>query len=102
MDQTPPTDSDVEKAKQLRKKLLLSLYRFFTEMPYAEMELSQISEICEAEPSELNWNMVYLEKCGLIELGHSTDCPPYVSCTANITAAGVDLVEIPGGLDEKF
>lgn len=102
MDQTFPTDSAVENAKWLRKKLLLYLYRFFTEMPYAEMELSQLSELCEVESAELNWNMVYLEKCGLIELGHSTDCQPYVSCTATITAAGVDLVETPGRLDEKF
>ena len=102
MDQTPPTYSDVEKAKQLRKKLLLSLYRFFTEMPYAEIELSHLAELCCEQPADLNWNMVYLEKRGLIELGHSTDCPPYVSCTACITAAGVDLVETPGGLDEKF
>lgn len=102
MNQTPPTDSDVEKVKQLRRKILLCLYRFFTEAPYAEIELNQLSGICEAEPSDLNWNMVYLEKCGLIELGHSTDCPPYVSCTACITAGGVDLVETPGRLDEKF
>lgn len=102
MDQTFPTESAVETAKRLRKKLLLSLYRFFTEMPYAEMELSRLSELCEAESAELNWNMVYLEKCGLVELGHSTDCPPFVSCTASITAAGIDLVEIPEGLDEKF
>jgi hypothetical protein len=102
MEQTPPTDSQVENAKRLRRKLLMSLYRFFTESPYAEIELGQLAEICGAEASDLNWNMVYLEKCGLIELGHSTDCPPFISCTASITAAGVDLVETPGSLNEKF
>lgn len=102
MDQTFPADSTVEKAKQLRKQILLHLYRFFTEMPYAEMELGQLSELCDAEAADLNWNMVYLEKCGLVEMGGFSDCPPYVACAASITAAGVDLVESPGGLDEKF
>lgn len=102
MDQTLPTETAVENAKRLRKQLLLALYHSFIETPYAEMELSRLSEVCKAEASDLNWNMVYLEKSGLIEMGHSSDCPPFVSCTASITAAGVDLVETPGGLDEKF
>lgn len=102
MDQAPPIKVDLEKAKGIRKTILLSLYRFFTEAPYAEYELSQLAEVCEAEPADLNWNIVYLEKCGLVELGRSSDCPPYVSCTATITAAGVDLVEAPGAIDEKF
>lgn len=102
MDQTPPTDAAVERAKQLRKKILLALYRSFTEMPYAEIELGHLSTVCDVEPADLNWNIVYLEKCGLVELGHSTDCPPFISCTAGITAVGVDLVETPGLLDEKF
>jgi len=102
MDHTPPTDAAVKRAKQLRKKILLALYRSFTEMPYAEMELGDLSKICGAEPADLNWNMVYLEKCGLVELGHSTDCPPFISCTAGITSAGVDLVESPERLNAKF
>jgi hypothetical protein len=102
MDQTPPIKVDLEKAKRIRKTILLSLYRFFTEAPYAEYELGQLADVCKAEPADLNWNIVYLEKCGLVELGRSSDCPPYVSCTATITAAGVDLVETPGAVDEKF
>lgn len=101
-DQAPPKEADVDKAKRLRKSILLIMYRFFTGAPYAEMELGQLSEQCGAEAADLNWNLVYLEKCGLLELGRASDCPPYVSCTANLTAAGVDLVETPGALDEKF
>jgi hypothetical protein len=100
--QSPPIQAEVDKAKRIRKSILLSLYRFFIKAPYAELELSQLAEQCDAEPAEMNWNIVYLEKCGLVTLGRSSDCPPYVSCTVNITAAGVDLVETPGGLDEKF
>jgi hypothetical protein len=102
MEKTPLINVDLEKAKNIRKTVLFSLYRFFTEAPYAEYELSQLAEICEADAADLNWNIVYLEKCGLVELGRSSDCPPYVSCTATITAAGVDLVETPGAVDEKF
>jgi hypothetical protein len=102
MDQTLPIEADVEKAKRIRKSILLSLYRLFTEAPYAEIELGQLSDLCQANAADLNWNIVYLEKCGLVTLGRSSDCPPYVSCTANITATGVDLVETPGGLDKKF
>lgn len=101
-DQKPPMEADVEKAKHLRKSILLILYRFFTEAPYAELELPQLSDQCGSNAAFLNWNLVYLEKCGLVELGKSSDCPPYVSCTASLTSAGVDLVETPGGLDEKF
>ena len=46
--------------------------------------------------------MVYLEKCGYVELDKSMDCPPYVSCTAIITATGIDLVETPQKFDKKF
>jgi hypothetical protein len=102
MDGTVFMEVDAAKAKRIRKTILISLYRFFTQAPYAELELSQLSEFCEAGADELNWNIVYLEKCGLVELGRSADCPPFVSCTATITAAGIDLVESQGGLDLKF
>ena len=41
----------------------------------------------------LNWNMVYLEMCGYVELGRGVEAWPYVACTAAITAAGIELVE---------
>lgn len=101
MDPKLPLEADIEKAKRLRKSILIILYHFFIKAPYAEMELGRLSEQCGADAADLNWNIVYLEKRGLVSLARSSDCPPSVSCTANITAAGVDLVEIPGGLGDR-
>lgn len=69
------------------------LYAWFQEYPRAAIELHQIEDACNTTPKALNWNMVYLEKKGWLELDLSADCPPYVACSANITGAGVDLVE---------
>ncbi|MBF0118347.1 MAG: hypothetical protein HQK79_05885 [Desulfobacterales bacterium] len=78
---------------KLRKCLLKILYENFKEYPYASMELKQLEEECNITPKELNWNIVYLEKCGYVELGKSSDCPPYIAAMATITAKGIDIVE---------
>ena len=51
---------------------------------------------------ELNWNIVYLEKCGYVELGKSIDAPPYIASSATITAQGIDLVEDENGFNRRF
>jgi len=55
---------------------------------------------CEAKA--MNWNLVYLEKCGLVELAKAFDSPPFVACSAAITAAGIDLVEDPAAFRRRF
>lgn len=89
-------------ARHLRRCIMLELYAFFQQYPYGLAELRFIDENCQSNPESLNWNMVYLEKCGYAELDKSMDCPPYISCTATITAKGIDLVENRDRFDVKF
>ncbi len=86
----------------LRRCILKTLYDFFRACPFGLAELRTIDETCRSDPEELNWNIVYLEKCGYVELDKSMDCPPYVSCTAGITAKGIDLVENNEKFNYKF
>jgi len=86
----------------LRRCILKTLYEFFKAYPFGLAELRTIDETCQSNPELLNWNMVYLEKCGYVELDKSMDCPPYLSCTATITAKGIDLVETPREFEKKF
>ena len=86
----------------LRRCLLTTLYQFFIAHPYANLELQQLSETCQATAEDLNWNMVYLERSGLVDLIGPNDCPPFVACAACITVAGIDLIEDEAVFDKKF
>ena len=87
---------------RLRRCILLNLYSFFKEFPYGSMEVRHLVDSCDTDPHTLNWNLVYLEKCGYIELDKSPDCPPYVTCTATMTADGIDLVEDDTRFSSRF
>ena len=87
---------------RLRRCIMKRLYALFQDYPYAAIELSQIAEECCTNTRELNWNMVYLEKCGYVELGKSVECPPYIASSAAITADGIDLVEDENGFNRRF
>ncbi|MFC1815339.1 hypothetical protein ACFL0M_05210 [Thermodesulfobacteriota bacterium] len=87
---------------KLRRCILKSLYDIFKEYPYAQIELAQIKELCQTSTKELNWNMVYLEKCGYIELGKSLEGPPFIACSAVITAEGIDLIENEAEFNRRF
>jgi hypothetical protein len=78
---------------RLRRCILEGLYEIFKEYPYATVELKQIEEACQTDAKALNWNLVYLEKCGFVELGKSIECPPYIASSATLTAKGIDLIE---------
>jgi len=95
-------EKHIEKQKSLRRCILEKLYEAFREFPYGLVELSQLAEKCSADPESLNWNIVYLEKHGYVKPDRSMDCPPFISCTATITASGIDLVETPSEFDQKF
>ncbi len=86
----------------LRRCILKTLYTFFKAYPFGLAELRSIDETCQSNPEWLNWNIVYLEKCGYVELDKSMDCPPYISCTATITARGIDLIEDFQKFDKNF
>ena len=87
---------------RLRRRILSLLYAFFQEFPYGSMEPRQIKEACGTTAGLLNWNLVYLEKSGYVALDRSPDCPPYVACSASITAEGVDLVEDLARFNKRF
>jgi hypothetical protein len=78
---------------RLRRYILEYLYGLFKRYPYSSIELGEIAEFCQTSPEELNWNIVYLEKHGWVELAKSIPCPPYVACSAGLTASGIDLIE---------
>lgn len=87
---------------RIRRRILKRLYEIFQGYPYASVELRQIAEECHTDPGELNWNIVYLEKCGYVELGRSSECPPYIAPSASITAGGIDIVENEGEFNRRF
>ncbi len=86
----------------VRRSILTLLYRMFQEHPYMAVELRQIDEECDIGPKALNWNIVYLEKCGYVELGKSHDSPPYVATFVVLTAPGIDIVEDGTRFNERF
>jgi hypothetical protein len=79
-----------------------NLYSFFQEHPFGIKELRSIEEACQTDTKTLNWNLVYLDRCGYIELDKSQDCPPYISCTVAITPQGIDLIENRPEFDQRF
>jgi hypothetical protein len=87
---------------RLRRCIMKRLYDIFQDYPYASIELSQIAEECNADSRALNWNIVYLEKCGYVELGKSIGSPPYIASSATITAKGIDLVENENRFNRRF
>ena len=97
-----PSEQRTEAYIRLRRKILTILYGFFQDFPYGSMELRQIQETCNTTSHLLNWNMVYLEKSGYLELDRSPDCHPFVACSVSISAAGIDLVEDPARFNRRF
>ena len=78
------------------------LYDCFKEYPHARIELRDIEEACNTQTEELNWNIVYLEKCGYVELSKSADTYSFVACSAEISAEGIDLVENEEAFNIRF
>ena len=89
-------------ATKVRRCLLNQLYALFQEVPMAPVELSHLAETCAVEAKELNWNIVYLEKKGWVELSHDINCPPYVSCYVELTGTGIDLIENAARFEKLF
>ena len=97
-----PAANDIAAVRRLRRCIMTYLYAMFKQFPYAVVELKQIEEECGSSTTEVNWNMVYLEKCGYVELGKAVEAPPYVASTATLTAEGIDLIEDGDGFDHRF
>lgn len=86
----------------LRRCILITLYDLFQEHPLAEIELSHLETTCQTTVKALNWNLVYLEKKGFVELRPAVECHPYVACTAAISGQGIDLVENAEAFERLF
>ena len=97
-----PQNSDKQQWFRLRRGIIELLYAHFMEFPYAPLEMEMLVEHCQVDAKSLNWNIVYLEKCGFVELGKSIETPPFVACTASITEKGIDLIEDAEKLNRKF
>jgi len=97
-----PKNSDKQQWFRLRRSIVELLYTHFMEFPYAPLEMETLVEHCQVDPKSLNWNIVYLEKCGFVELGKSIEAPPFVACTASITEKGIDLIEDAERFNRKF
>ncbi|MEW6672603.1 MAG: hypothetical protein AB1427_12930 [Thermodesulfobacteriota bacterium] len=93
-----------DKRSQLRLRgcILRTLYEMFKEYPYAQVEPGQIMELCRTDAKELNWNLVYLEKCGYLELGRSFESPPFIACSVALTAQGIDIIENEEAFRSRF
>ena len=87
---------------ELRRCIIKVLYEKFKVVPYATVDFKDIENHCGTDPQILNWNMVYLEKCGFVELGKSFEAPPYIACSAAISAKGIDLIENQEAFDNRF
>ena len=94
--------NDLHTAVRLRRRVIHHLYEWFKMNPLASIELRQLSETCDADAELLNWNLAYLEKKGWIELDLSIDCPPFISCSAQISADGIDLIEDATAFEAQF
>jgi hypothetical protein len=91
---------ETETYKALRRCIMENLYSFFKEHPFGITELSSLEDACHADTKTLNWNLVYLDRYGYIELDKSQDCPPYISCNVAITPKGIDLIENKSEFDK--
>ena len=87
---------------QIRRCILTLLYDYFKQFPLATIGLDQLADECGIAVSDLNWNIVYLEKSGCVELSKSYDEPPYIAASAVLTAKGIDLIENPVEFEIKF
>ena len=86
----------------VRRKIMALLYDRFRAFPYAFTEFEAIEEVCNASGQEVNWNLVYLEKSGYLELNKTADSFPLVATGAALTAKGIDLVENRTEFDRRF
>ncbi len=82
--------------------ILTHLYTWFQEVPLAPVELGRLAEACDADAQALNWNLIYMEKKGWVTLSHDSSCPPFVACSVELTAAGIDLIEDPAAFRRQF
>lgn len=93
---------DASDVFRLRRCLLTTLYDSFRSMPYLQMEPEQLRLACRVTLEQLNWNLVYLEKCGYVELSKTYAPADQVASAVSITVGGIDLVENDVEFGKRF
>lgn len=85
---------------EIRREILRMLYERFKEHPYNRMTSNELKEILNISLKELQFNVIYLEEKGLLELQKPLEGSLFVG--ARITPKGIDLVEDEFQLDILF
>jgi hypothetical protein len=78
-------------ASEIRRKILEMLFSRFKEHPYHRITPAEFKESLGINTNELNYNMIYLEGKGFVELQKPLEGNVFVG--ARITSQGIDLVE---------
>lgn len=76
---------------EIRQKTLKMLYELFKEHPYHRLTAKDFRESMNIGLRDLNFNIIYLEEKGLVELQKPLEGDLFVG--ARITPRGIDLVE---------
>ena len=84
----------------LRRRILQMLYEKFCEHPYHSLTPKEFIEQLGVDRRELDFNMVYLERKGLIELDKPLEGDIFVA--ARISPKGIDLVEDEYAFETSF
>lgn len=85
---------------EIRRKILEMAYERFKEHPYYIITPKEFKEKLNIDLKTLNFNIVYLEEKGYIELQKPLEGSLFVG--ARITSRGVDLVEDDYQFDIQF
>jgi len=85
---------------EIRRKILKMAYEKFMEHPYYRITPKEFKEALNIDLKTLNFNIVYLEEKGYIELQKPLEGSLFVG--ARITSKGVDLVEDDYQFDIAF
>ncbi|MEO0126865.1 MAG: hypothetical protein ABIL44_03835, partial [candidate division WOR-3 bacterium] len=85
---------------EIRRKILEMAYEKFKEHPYYRITPREFKEALNIDLKTLNFNIVYLEEKGYIELQKPLEGSLFVG--ARITSKGVDLVEDDYQFDITF
>ncbi|MEO0095072.1 MAG: hypothetical protein ABIL46_01805 [candidate division WOR-3 bacterium] len=85
---------------EIRRKILEMAYEKFKEHPYYRITPREFKEALNIDLKTLNFNIVYLEEKGYIELQKPLEGSLFVG--ARITSKGVDLIEDEYQFDITF
>ncbi len=85
---------------EIRRKILEMAYERFKDHPYYRITPKELKEVLNIDLKTLNFNIVYLEEKGYVELQKPLEGSLFVG--ARITSKGVDLVEDEYQLDVTF